>query len=97
MGGRVDVEIHISLTPALIGGEWALPAGLPPGEEAPQYPLERLSGPQSRCGQYGDVTILEPTGTRSLPLDYPARSQSLYRPRYRSLIKITRLLYRRNR
>jgi hypothetical protein len=41
----------------------------------------RLGGPQSRSGRYGEVKILDPTGTRT-PTCRPARSQSLYRVSY---------------
>jgi hypothetical protein len=35
--GEVDVEIHISLTSALVGGEWSVhvPAAISPGKEPP--------------------------------------------------------------
>jgi hypothetical protein len=34
--------------------------------KSPWYPLDRrLGGPQSRSGQYGEVKILDPTGTRT--------------------------------
>jgi hypothetical protein len=37
-----------------------------PGESAPGTELDRrLSRPQSRSGRYGEVTILDPTGTRT--------------------------------
>jgi hypothetical protein len=36
--GGIDVQIHIFLTSALIGGEWSAsrPAALPPGKEPPE-------------------------------------------------------------
>jgi hypothetical protein len=52
LGTEVSSRIHV-------------PAALPPGK-SPLYPLDRrLSGPQSRSGQYGEVKILAPTGTRT--------------------------------
>jgi hypothetical protein len=36
----------------------------------PRYPLSRLGGPQSRCGRYGEVKILE-----LILLGRPSRSQ----------------------
>jgi hypothetical protein len=59
--GGVDVQIQIFWTSALAGGEW-----LASGLESPRYPMDRrLGGPQSRSGQYGEVKILDPTGTRT--------------------------------
>jgi hypothetical protein len=49
--GGVDVEIHMFLTSALVGGDGQLhaPAALHPGKGPSRYPLDRrLSGPQSR-------------------------------------------------
>jgi hypothetical protein len=62
----VDVEIHIFLTWALVGGEWSAscPGRFKPGERAPGYPLDRrLSGLKSRSGRRGEVKILTPIGT----------------------------------
>jgi hypothetical protein len=43
-----------------------------------RYPLyRRLGGPQSRSGQYGEVKILDPTGTRT-PTSPPTHSSLLY-------------------
>jgi hypothetical protein len=77
----VDVQIHIFLTLALVGGEWS--ASRPPGK-SPRYPFyRRLGGPQSWSGQYGEVKIFYPTGTRTpTPPCSPDRSQSLYRLSY---------------
>jgi hypothetical protein len=57
----------------------------PPGKE-PQYLLNsRLGGRQSRSGRLGAVNIFYLAGTRTPILGRPARSHSLYRPRYRGL------------
>jgi hypothetical protein len=65
--GGVDVKSHVFLTPALVGGEWSasLLCRFYPRGKSPRYPLaKRLSGPQSRSGRYGEVKILDSTGTR---------------------------------
>jgi hypothetical protein len=37
-------------------------------ERAPWYPLDgKLGGPHSQSGRYGDVQLLDPTGTRTPP------------------------------
>jgi hypothetical protein len=52
-----------------VSGQLQAPAALPPVKEPP-IPLDRkLSGPQSRYGQCGEVQILDPTGTRN---SYPS-------------------------
>jgi hypothetical protein len=63
--GGVDVQIHIFLTSALVGGEWSasLRCRFTPGKEPPYQFYRRLGGPQSRSGRYGEVKIFYPTGT----------------------------------
>jgi hypothetical protein len=59
--GGVDVYTHISLTTALVGGEWSAsrPGRLPRGERL-RYPLDRkLGGPQSLSGRRGEEKILD--------------------------------------
>jgi hypothetical protein len=61
----------------------------------PQYPLDRrLGGPKSQSGRYGEVKILDLTGTRTPTLSRPARSQTLYIPSaiYRLVDKTTHIL-----
>jgi hypothetical protein len=75
----VDVEPHLFFTSILVGTEGS--ASLP-GRfseiKIPRYPLYmRLGGPHSSV-----VKILAPNGTGTLPLNRPARSQSLYSLRY---------------
>jgi hypothetical protein len=63
--GGVDVQIHVFITSALVGGEWSAsrPGRLTPCKD-PRYPLDRrLDGPQIRSGWYEEVKILYPTGT----------------------------------
>jgi hypothetical protein len=51
----------IFLTLALVGGEQsALLRG-----KSPQYPLNRLGGPQSQSGRHGEEKILDPTETQT--------------------------------
>jgi hypothetical protein len=52
--GGVDVQIHIFLTLALVGGEWsASPLPLYPLGKNPQYPLDRrFGGPQEILQEY---------------------------------------------
>jgi hypothetical protein len=60
--------VDIFLSSALVGDEWPTsgPCSLPPGNEPLQYPLDRSLGvPQSRFERYGEVKILDPTGTRT--------------------------------
>jgi hypothetical protein len=50
---EVDVQIHIFLTSALVGGEWSdrLNGRFTPQGKSPRYPLDsRLGGPQNRSG-----------------------------------------------
>jgi hypothetical protein len=62
-----------------------MPMPLYPQRCGPWYPLyRRLGRPQSWSRQYGEVIILDPTGTRTLALllSSPAQSQSLYQLHY---------------
>jgi hypothetical protein len=58
--GGVDIEIHILLTSAIVGGE---------GSASPLYPQyalnKRLVGPQSRSGRLGEDKILYRTNNVS--------------------------------
>jgi hypothetical protein len=66
MHGGVDVQTHVFLTSALVGGEWSNFTLRPHYSQGkrPRYILDRrLVGPQSRSGRHGEVKILTPTGT----------------------------------
>jgi hypothetical protein len=66
--GGVDVQIHVYLTLALVGGKWSAsrPDRFTPGERAPVYALDRrLGGPQSQSGRRGEEKIPDFTGTRT--------------------------------
>jgi hypothetical protein len=83
--GGVDVWIHIFLTSALVGGEWSA------SRPCRFTPLRKAPG--SHCiGSWVDSRVgLENVekkkfftlpGLQLLPLECPARSQSLYRLSY---------------
>jgi hypothetical protein len=64
----VDVDIHIFLTLALVGGELSSSrlGRLTLGETAVRYPLDRrLSGPQYRSGRRGEEKNLDRAGIRT--------------------------------
>jgi hypothetical protein len=64
--GGVDVEIHIFLNTALVGGEWSAsrPGSFKPGECAPgTHWIGGLVDP--RAGLENVKKILDPTGTRT--------------------------------
>ena len=53
--GRVEVQLHSSLTSALVGGEWPT---LRPSRSIPFD--RRLAGPQSCSGRFGEERNLSP-------------------------------------
>jgi hypothetical protein len=55
--GRMDVNINVFLTSALVGGEWlaSRPLSLYPSGKSPWYPL---GGPQNRSGRSEEERIL---------------------------------------
>jgi hypothetical protein len=66
--GGVVVEIHVFLTSALVVDEWlaSRPCSFTPGERAPgTHWIGGWVGLKSWYGGYGDVKILDPTGTRT--------------------------------
>jgi hypothetical protein len=66
--GGVDVEIHIFLTSALVGGEWSasLPCGFTPGERASgTHWIEGWVGPRA------SLETVDPTGTQ-IPTPRPS-------------------------
>jgi hypothetical protein len=66
--------------------------------KCPWFPnYRRLSGPQSRSEQHGEVKILYPIGTRTPVPCSSARSQSLYRLRYPGFFYFKRWSYLCNR
>jgi hypothetical protein len=83
--GRMDVEIHVFLTSALVGGEWSdsRPCRFTPRGKSSRCPLDRkLVGPQRRLDDVEQRKFLTLQALELRPLGRPARSQSLYRLRY---------------
>jgi hypothetical protein len=61
-----------------MNGQLHAPAVLPRAK-GPRYPLDRrLGGPQSRSGLFGEVKILDPTGTRTPTLSVVQPVTSCY-------------------
>jgi hypothetical protein len=84
--GGVDVYIHIFLTSALVGGEWSAsrPDRFIPGERAPDtHWIGGWMGPRAGLDAVVERKFLTLPGLQLRPLGRPARSQSLYRLRYR--------------
>jgi hypothetical protein len=66
---------HVSLTSALVGGEWSAssPGRFTPGERGPDTHWIGGWVDPSQYERHGEVKILDPTGTRTLPLGRTAR------------------------
>jgi hypothetical protein len=66
-----------SLTSALVGSEWSasLSCRFAPEEGAPRYPFDRLGGPQSRSGPYGEVKFFNLLGLEQRPLGRSVHSE----------------------
>jgi hypothetical protein len=81
----VDVKVRIVLTFGTVRGEWSASRSCRsiPGTQQTGNVSSPNRTDQSRSVRFGELTILDPTGTRSPPLGRPASSQSLYRPSYR--------------
>jgi hypothetical protein len=63
--GEVDIQTHILLTSALVGGEWSasrLDRFTPRERASGAHWIRRLGGPQSQSGRRGEQKILAPTG-----------------------------------
>jgi hypothetical protein len=76
--GGVDVEIHIFLTSALVGGEWSAssPGRFTTGEKA-NGSIEGWVGPRTGLDDVEKGEFLTLPGLELQPLSRPARSQSL--------------------
>jgi hypothetical protein len=82
--GGVDVWVRVFLTLAVVGGEWSvsLPDRITLGERVPIiHWIGGCMGPRTGLDDVEIRKILSPPGLRTL--GRPARSQSLYRLRYR--------------
>jgi hypothetical protein len=80
--GRVDVEIYVFLTSALVGGRWSasLSGRFIPGESDPgTHWIGGCVDPRSDLNDVEKRKFLTLPGLEHRPLGRPARSQSLYR------------------
>jgi hypothetical protein len=84
--GGVDVYIHIVLTSALVGAEWSAsrPSRFTPGERAPgTHCIGCCVDHRAGLDDVEKRKFLTLPGLELRPVGRPARSQSLYRLRYR--------------
>jgi hypothetical protein len=88
----VDVQIHIFLTWALVGGEWSAsrPCHFTPGERAPGT---HWVDTRASLDELEKRKFLPPPGLKLRPIGRPVRSQSLYRLRYPSSFSIISRFY----
>jgi hypothetical protein len=80
--GGVEVQIHIFLTSALVGGEWSdsRPCRFTPGERTPgTHWIGGWVGPIAGLDYVEKRKLLTLPGLELRPLGRPARRQSLYR------------------
>jgi hypothetical protein len=81
----MDIQIHIFLTTALVGGEWSdsRPGRFTPGEIAPGTNwLGGWVGPKAGLNDVEKIKFLTLPGLELWPFCRPARSQSLHLLRY---------------
>jgi hypothetical protein len=85
-----DVYINIFLALALVGGELSVsrPCRFNSGERASGTHFIGWMDPKTGLNDIGNLTL---SGLEIRPLGRPARSQSLYRMRYRCLVEKRRL------
>jgi hypothetical protein len=82
--GGVDVQIHIFLTSALVGGEWSAsrPGRYNPGKRAPgTHWIGGWVEPKAGLNNVNRKFLIL-SGLDLRPFGRPARSQSLYRLHY---------------
>jgi hypothetical protein len=80
--GGVDVQIHVFLTSALVGGEWSgsSPGRFTPGETAPcTHWIGGWVDPRAGLHDVEKRKFFTLSGLELRPLSRPARSQSLSR------------------
>jgi hypothetical protein len=79
--GGVDVQIHIFLTLALVGGEWSASCAgcFAPGETAPRTHWIVWVDPRVGMDDVEKRKFFTLPGLELRPLGRPARRQSLYR------------------
>jgi hypothetical protein len=98
MGG-VDVQIHIFLTSALVGGECSAsrPGRFSPGEIAPgTHWIGGWVGPRAGLDDVQKRKFLTLPGLELPPLDRPARCQPLYRLRWEDQLHKHKTLKQQN-
>jgi hypothetical protein len=86
---------HVFLTSALVWGEWSASRCIlfTPGERSPSaHCIGGWVGPRAGMDAMENRAFLTLKGIELRPLGRPARSQSLYRPRYRGSQIDTRVL-----
>jgi hypothetical protein len=79
--GGVDVEAHVFLTSALVGGEWSasrLGRFTPEKRAAATHSIEGWVGPRARLDDLEKRKFFTLPGLELRPLCHPARSQPLY-------------------
>jgi hypothetical protein len=85
--GGVDVQTHVLLTLALVGGEWSAsrPGRFTPGERAPgSHWIEGWVDPRAGLDNMEKWKLLPPHGLELWPPSCPACSPSLYLLHYPS-------------
>jgi hypothetical protein len=88
----VDVEIHVFLTSALVGGQWS--TGITPGERAPgTHWIGGWVDFRTGLDDLEKRKFLTPPGLELQLLCRPARRQSLYRLRYPGSTEWSTLCY----
>jgi hypothetical protein len=83
--GGVDIQLHVFLTSALVGGEWSTsrPDRFTPGGKVPvTHWIGGWVDPRTCLHDVEKGKILTLPELELRPLDRPARSQSLYRIRH---------------
>jgi hypothetical protein len=80
--GGVDLYIHVVLTLALVGVEWS--ASLPCRFTRGNHWIGGWVDPRASLDDMETWKFMTLPGPELRPLSFPARSQSLYRLRYRS-------------
>jgi hypothetical protein len=83
--GGVDVQAHVLLTLTFIGSVWSAyaPVALASEIEPPTLQSLRRRLHDDIYGEVVEVAVHDFTGVETGALSRPARSQSLYRMRYR--------------
>jgi hypothetical protein len=95
----VDIQIHIFLTSALLGGEWSASrlCRCTPRERTPGiHWIVGWVGPRARLDDVEKKKFLTLRGLEPWPHDHPARSQSLITQIYYKWYRIAQILLRKD-